>query len=133
MKQPPIPSHGRILGLLGVALTLARNPRDSSKAMSAIRDELESILKNSRFCEGQGFSWITIAVRFGLKDDAEPRFGKVNRKYGDLPLSIEIDSHRLEGRQLDQLIPILRTAVLLALIHVGKKYHCDVRPLMDLQ
>ena len=69
MDKPAQPPHGRKLGLIGTALTKARNPKGDVQALSAVRDELEIVLIESNFCEDTPFSWITVSVRFGLKDE----------------------------------------------------------------
>jgi hypothetical protein len=69
IAQPP---HNRKLGLLGASLTKARLNPHSIKVLSSIRDELEPILIESGFLLDTPFSWITVSVRFGLKNDNEP-------------------------------------------------------------
>lgn len=123
------PSHGRKLGLLAVSMTKARPPRHDLEAMGIVRDEIEQILVDSHFYSQTPFSWITLSLRYGLKDDERPRIGRVSKKYGDLPLSIEIDTHRILGANLDQLCAIFRDATLNSLIYVGDKYSCPTHTL----
>lgn len=61
-------------------------------------------------------------IRYGLKNDDKPSFQRINKKYGDLPLAIEIDSHEFIGVSKDDLKIIFLNAALKALIHAGKKY-----------
>lgn len=103
MTKPPLPPHGRKLGLCGVALTAARNPRDDVKALGEVRYELEQVVVNSGYLDGATFSWVTVAIRFGVKDEAEPHYQRISRKYGDLPLAIEITTAKIQHAPLPQL------------------------------
>jgi hypothetical protein len=115
-------THGRRLGLSGVALTTARNNRFDIQALTAVRSEVEAVLDESGYLVGAPFSWVTIAVRYGLMDADAPVYQPISEKYGDLPLSIEVDTNRLVGADLASLAGMFKRAVLLALVHAGKKY-----------
>lgn len=129
----PKPPHNRKLGLSGVALTKARNNRFDAKALTEVRDEIEKVMVESGYLEEAPFSWVTIAVRYGLKDDSEPEFQKINKEYGDLPLSIEVDTNKLTGASLEELKGIFRLSVLKALISAGIKYQRPIEKLEALQ
>ena len=118
------PPHGRKLGLTGVALTKQRNNRNDTKALTLVRDELEKAMVDSGFLNGAPFSWVTVAVRYGLKNDDEPSYQSINRKYGDLPIAIEIDTHEMMDASLEELSLTFKRAVLKALVHAGRKYDC---------
>lgn len=115
-------THNRKLGLIGTALTKARNNKNDIRALTAVRNELEQILDAENYLLGAPFTWVTVAVRYGLVDAVEPTYQAINRKYGDLPLAIEIDANRLIGLDLEALTTVFRKAVLTALVHAGKKY-----------
>jgi hypothetical protein len=119
IAQPP---HNRKLGLSGVALTKARNNKHDTKALTAVRDELEQLLIGSAYFTDAPFSWVTVAVRYGLKDEIIPHYEKINQKYGDLPLSIEVDTNRLMGASFEDLVKTFSVAILRALIHAAAKY-----------
>ena len=123
------PPHNRKLGLNGVALTKQRNNRHDTKALTEVRDELEKVIIDSQYLEEAPFSWVTVAVRYGLKNDDKPSYQAVNKKYGDLPLAIEVDTQELIGASLDELKLIFKRAVLKSLIHAGEKFE---RPTGDL-
>jgi hypothetical protein len=130
MSEPPKPPHGRKLGLTGTALTKARNPKGDVQALSAVRDELEVVLIESGYCEDAPFSWVTISIRFGLKEESEPHYQAINKKYGDLPLAIEVPTEKMQGASLDELKRIFKDAALRALIHAGEKHG---RPVSELK
>jgi len=123
-------THNRRLGLSGVALTKARNNRFDNQALTAVRDEIEAVLDESGYLAGAPFSWVTIAIRYGLVDADAPVYQPINKKYGDLPLAIEVDTNRLIGVDLASLVSVFKKAVLLALVHAGRKYN---RPTVKLE
>jgi hypothetical protein len=118
----PQPPHKRKLGLLGTSLTKARLHRDSGSALDAVRDDIERVLIETGYLDGAPFSWVSLAIRYGLKDEAAPHYQRINQKYGDLPLAIEVDTHRLVGATRTQLEKVFRVAVLRALVHAAEKY-----------
>jgi hypothetical protein len=122
-SSPVLPPHGRKLGIVGVSLTKARLPEGSELVLSALREELESLLEATGYLKGAPFSWVTVALRFGLKDDLEPRFLPLNKKHGDLPLSIELDVAGLQGRPLEAYRLAYRRATARALHSAGLRYN----------
>lgn len=65
-------------------------------------------------------------IREGLEYDVQPEYGRINKKYGDLPLSIEIDVRDLSVAGDEGVYLIYSRAALIALIHAGKKYNLPV-------
>lgn len=124
------PPHNRKLGLVGVALTKAKNNRRDVEALSQVRDEIERLLIDSHYLVDAPFSWVTLSIRFGLKDDSTPSYGKINKRYGDLPLAIEVDTHAMGVASLEELKKRFKIATLIALIAAGKKYS---RPVTSLE
>lgn len=98
-----IPPHNRKLALGGVSLTKAKLNKNNGKALDFVRDEVEKVIIDSHFLEGATFSWITIIIRYGLKNDDKPSYKAINKKYGDLPLAIEIDTNELIEASFDEL------------------------------
>lgn len=123
------PPHNRKLGLSGIALTEQKNNRYDAKALTAVRDAVEKVMIESHYLEKAPFSWVTIAVRYGLKNDDKPSYQSISKKYGDLPLAIEVDTHELIGASLDDLKFTFGKAVLKALIHAGGKFELPVESL----
>ena len=123
------PPHNRRLGLLGVSLTKARLNRDRMAAMKIVRDEIEGLMLASGYLEDAPFWWVTVAIRYGLKYDRKPHYQRINKKYGDLPLAIEVDTHDLVGAPLARVTEIYRRAVLVSLIDAGRKYDRPVERL----
>ena len=124
------PPHNRKLGLLGIALVKARLPKSFGGALDAVRDELEAVMISSGFLSGAPFSWVTIAVRYGLKNEEVPHFSRVSKKYGDLPLAIEVDTHEVLEADLAQACAVIRRAAVRALVAAAEKYD---RPLAVIE
>lgn len=127
--QPAKPPHNRKLGLLGSSLTKARLNKDSGTALGFVRDELEAALIDSNFFDGTPFSWITLAIRYGLKEESTPHYQAISKKCGDLPLAIEVPIEKLQDASLEELKRIFKGATLKALIHAGEKYGRPVEAL----
>lgn len=125
------PPHNRKLGLLEVSLTKQRLKPLWGTALDWVRDDIEKVIINSRFLEGASFSWVTIAIRYGLKDDKKPDYQIINKKFGDLPLSIEVDTNKLIDSSIHELKLIFGKAVLVALIHAGQKFERPVNELTE--
>jgi len=132
MIEPAKPPHNRKLGILEVSLTKMRLHRNWGIAHNSVRDELEKVLIDCNFFDGAPFSWITLAIRYGLKDENKPHYQTINKRYGDLPLAIEVSVEKLQGASLDELKQIFRNAILLALIHAGEKYGRPVDALKSI-
>ena len=118
--QPP---HQRKLGLCGVALTKVRNSKYDIAALTIVRDEIEALISQTGFLVNAPFSWVSISIRYGLRDENIPHYNKVNKKYGDLPLSIEVDTKKLMNSSIEDVINAFRVAVLKALIHASSKFN----------
>jgi hypothetical protein len=126
----PAPAHGRLLGIAGVSLTKARLPKGCEIALKQVRDEFERLMIETKYLENAPFSWITLSLRFGLKNDPGPNFSNVNHKSGDLPLSIEINISQLQGESLETYRQAYRQAAALALVNAAKRYS---RPVAAIQ
>ena len=118
--------HNRKIGLTGVSLTKARPPRYDLEVMAEIQDELESLMIADGYLDNAPFEWVTIALRYGLKNEDVPHYQRISKKYGDIPLAIEIDTHELIETDRDGLKRLFMIATLKALIHAGKKYKLPI-------
>jgi len=83
-------AHNRKLVIGGAALVKARLKNDV-QAMSAVRDELETLLLDCDFFAAAPFKWIGLIIRFGLEDKVEPVYQRISKTHGNLPISVEVD------------------------------------------
>ncbi len=126
------PPHDRKLVLGGVALTMQRENRHEMEAVNTVRDEIEAVVIDSGYLGGAPFSWVTLAIRYGLKNDEAPVYQRVSKKYGDLPLAIEVDCREMVDAPLEEVIVVFKRATLKALVHAGRKYKRPTGPLEEL-
>jgi hypothetical protein len=123
--------HNRKLGLSMVSLTKARPPRHDIDVATAVKNELEAVLLSSGYLDDAPFKWVTIVLRYGLKNEEKPHYQVINKKYGDLPLAIELDTHELIKADWDELKRLFTLAALKALIHAGKKHKLPIDELEE--
>ncbi len=114
--------HNRKLVLGGTALTTARNNRHGITVMGDIMDELEAVMVSTGYLDNAPFKWVGLILRYGLKNEDEPHYQRINRKHGDLPVAIELDTHELQHASRDELKDIFTIATLKVLVHVAQKY-----------
>jgi hypothetical protein len=126
-------THSRKLVLGAVALTKARIlAKQSGAAANRVRDDLENEMIASGYLDNAPFKWVSIIIRYGLIDESTPHYDRVSQKHGDLPLAIEIDTHRLVDATEDEMVSIYRKAVLTSLVHAGEKYGLNVERMREL-
>ncbi|WP_164119065.1 Imm39 family immunity protein [Sphingorhabdus sp. Alg239-R122] len=126
-------AHNRQLVISGVSLTEANLKLFKPWSITSIvRDELEQEIICSGYLDNAPFKWIGLILRYGLKNDVEPHYERINEQHGDLPLAMELDTHILIESSKDELITIFRKATLIALVHAGKKYSLKTDRLEEL-
>jgi hypothetical protein len=109
------------LGLGAVDLVKGR-VRGDFAAMNEVQQEFEELLTKPDFFKGAPFKWITLMYLYGTTHNTAPLYRRRNEKYGDLPISIQLDMAQLNKASKAELEWIFMTATLEALIHVGEKY-----------
>ena len=116
--------HNRKLVIGAVSLTQARlRGVKDMQALTEIRDELEKEIVESRYLNDAPFRWVGLIIRYGVNNDNKPEYSRINKKHGDLPLAIEIDTRRMIDASYEELLRIFRRASLISLIDAGKKYN----------
>lgn len=115
-------AHNRKLVLGGASLTVARSNRHDIEVGMEVMDELEQVMINIGYLDNAPFRWIGLILRYGLKNEDEPHYQRINKKYGDLPVAIELDTHELQHASRDELKDIFTIATLKVLVHVAQKY-----------
>lgn len=114
----------RRIGFIGVALVRGKVKHDFS-IWKAIKQCLDYIIRNINFTNNAPFLWISLAYRYGIKNDLTVEFQRIDKKYGDLPIAIELDMEILQwadSHNLGLMYDIFMIAALEALIQVGEKY-----------
>lgn len=120
-------AHNRKLVLSSIAMTMARIPsRKLIAAVTEVRDQLEEEIVISGYIANAPFRWIGLSIRKGLTDESEPHYENIDPEDGELPLAIEIDTHRLLNADEVEMAAVYRKATLTALVHAGGKYRLPV-------
>lgn len=123
--------HNRKLGLCGAAMTMARLPRYTGEVATTVRDEIERDMIACGYLENAPFEWVTISLRYGVKNEEEPHYERVSKRYGDLPLAIELDTNELVGASRTEMKIAFERATLKALVSAGKKYKLPIQMLEE--
>lgn len=98
-----------------------------------VRDELERLVIKSGYLNNAPFTWVGLILRFGLINGEKPEYDKIDKKDGELPLAIEIDTNELLGADKQKLKQIFTEATLKALIDAGHKYKLQISALENYE
>lgn len=126
-------AHNRKLVIGSVALVMGK-VRNDGEALDAVRDELEHILIKSNWFPSAPFTFVSLILRYGMKNDIAPEFQRVSRKYNDLPLAIEVDMQdvlAVHRRDKEKLKDIFGRAGARALIAAADKYNLPKQKLRE--
>ncbi len=119
------------IGMCGVALIQGKL-RNVGNICLELRKNVNSFLLKKDYFLDTNFSWISVTFRFGIKTDLHVEFKRINKKYGDLPIAVELDMDILQWadqHNLDLLRDIFMIATLEALLQVCAKYKLDDTPI----
>jgi hypothetical protein len=125
-------AHNRKLVLGGASLTLARANKHDLCVMEEIMNELESRMIECGYLNDAPFKWVGLILRYGLTNEEEPHYQRINKKHGDLPVAIELDVHDLQDASREELKELFMIATLKTLIHVGKRYNLPYEKFADM-
>jgi hypothetical protein len=123
--------HNRKLVLSAVSLVEAR-VRSDFLVMPQIRDELERVIIDAGWFPRAPFKWIGLIVRYGLEMETEPHFKPIDKKDGELPLAIEVDTHRIVelDKQTEKLKASFKSVVVRSLLSVAQRYQLPSQELV---
>lgn len=99
--------------------------RNGSRISELVDQKIDSLIKDKKWIEGQKFIYVLMTFLYGTKNNLKVNFGRINKKYGDLSISVELDMKIIEWADqynLELLSDIFTIAALEALIQVGHKY-----------
>jgi hypothetical protein len=101
--------------------------------MQEVGEEIETVIISTGYLDNAPFKWIGLSLRYGLKYGTAPIYQGINKKYGDLSIAIELDTHDLRIADRGQLKRLYMIATLTALIHVARKYNLPCEKLIELK
>lgn len=114
----------RRVSCVGVALVKGR--LRSRGILDKIFDKtLDPIIRQAETFKNATFLWVAITYRYGIKNDLKLEFKRINKKYGDLGVALELDMEILmwaDQNNLNLLHDIFMISALEALLQVCKKY-----------
>jgi len=105
-----------------VDLVRGRFRVNDSQARSSIAEELEPYFESENLLEGAPFKFIGLIFRYGERSTG-PIFRRVNKRYNELEMAIELPMAELTSMTYDELRARHRKATLEVLIAVAKKYN----------
>lgn len=118
----------RRIGFSGIALVLGRL-KNAGKILTDLQKALTLFLKVHGYFKDTPFLWVGLTFLYGIKNNLSLEFEKINKKYGDLGVALELDMEILQWadkNNLDLLHDIFMIAALEALIQVGVKYKLPI-------
>lgn len=105
---------------------LRKNADINLRHLKRLNSKIIELLAELNYLETAPFTWINFIYRYGDVNKFEkPEIGRISKKYGDLPVTVEIVSDWIEYASFNDeamLEQIFESTALMALIHVGKKY-----------
>jgi hypothetical protein len=129
MDKPALPPHNTKFSIS--TKEVLKSPSNPFKRNAHLQssDELEALVIEINYLDNAPFSWVRVTIFFGNKY-TKPRCNPIDKKYGDLGLSIEINGQDIRNKDLNELKTLFKIAGLKSLIHAGKKYN---RPIERLE
>ena len=126
--------HNRKIVLGGVDLVGA-SMSHSIRTMEKLMGSIESVMIDSDYLKDAPFLWVGLIFRYGLKHENTPHYQRINQKYGELPIALELDMRvLLTADETDPdylLMAFLEIATLDSLIHAGRKYKLKIDALLE--
>lgn len=94
-----------------------------------IQDEIEKIIIDSHFLDNAPFKWVGLMYRYGLKNKLKPEYDRIDKKDGELPIAVELNTRILQwadDHDLQLFKDIFMIAALETLLDVGKQYNLPI-------
>lgn len=123
--------HNRKLVIGGVALVKGRLRGDGS-AMIDVHNEIDQLLTAINFTEEAPFKYVSLIIRYGIKNETKPKYQGIAKKYDELMIAIELDMTLLKSADKNgTLKSVFQIATLDALIDVANKYQLPAKTLIE--
>lgn len=106
--------------------------KNAGAAMVEVCDELDPVLTATKFAEKAPFKYVSLIIRYDIKNDTKPKYQGIAKKYGELRIAVELDMTLLKSASKNgTLKTVFQIATLDALIDVGEKYQLPVEKLVE--
>jgi hypothetical protein len=107
--------------------------RNDDPCIEKVAKRIIEFLEKINFLENAPFTWMNFIYRYGENNIfSKPELKRINKKYGDLPVTVEIASDWIEYASFNDepmLERVFEASALEALIYVGKKYDLPIESL----
>lgn len=90
--------------------------------MGEVMDEVEQVIDESGFLINAPFRWVGLVFRFGARSGGPVYYQRIDKKYGDLPVAIELDAHEVSKASREELKRLFLIATLRVLVHIAIRY-----------
>ena len=134
MTQLFVPPSG--ISVVGAsALVVGRFVRNGLKRMHELRPIFHYMYDNQNF-ENQKFVRIGLLFLYGIKTDLTAKYERINAKYKDLPITVELDTLILDWADKNNpelLKEIYLIATCEAVLHVLRKYKLPTHPVDEIR
>jgi len=125
-------AHNRkyVFGIVDMVKIRLRN----TKILASTQDEIESIIIDSNFLESAPFKWIGLMYRQGFATNLKPKYQRICKSDGELPIAIELDANILrwaDENNIKLFKDIYIIGALDALIDVGRKYSLPINIILE--
>lgn len=132
MTEPAIPSSGIVVGGSDDWVLRANIKNDRPINLRPITDYMYD-----RFLFPQDkFDWIHLRFGYGIKTDLKPHYRRIDKKYKDLPISIELDTEIMrwaDTYDLELMKEIFMIAICEGVLDVLRKYKLPTQPVENLR
>lgn len=93
------------------------------------QDAIEQLIIDSGMLKNAPFRWVGLIYRYGIKNMLIPEYQRISKKWGDIPVAIELKMEILEWADMNNiklLYDIFMIGALDVIIHIGKKYKLPI-------
>ena len=102
--------------------------RNDMPIMKNNQNDIELLIISSQILNSAPFKWVGLMYRYGIKNDLNVEYDRIDKKDGELPIAIELRMDILQWadrNNLDLMYEIFMIGALEAMIHVCQKYKLD--------
>lgn len=114
-----------------VSLTMQRPNKNLRTAAGIVRDDVESALIECKYFDEAPFSWISIILKLGIKDESAPIYEGISND-GCLNLSLELNFSEAKLYTLDMMIDKIKNCVLISVLDASRVYRLPSKSILKL-
>ena len=117
--------------LVGIS-TQANGPiRKLGVTLNDLCKEIREHLRSCSFFEGAPFETVFLVFCIGYKEGLPPHYRRIDKRYSELPVSIQMRRDKLYPLEVEELKKVLCKACVDVLLDVARKYDLDSSKIRD--